>query len=114
MLVSSTNCTSPKFVKPSPPTESLDASTPDLMSMPVRSRTAYAYSALVSRRTVTRPGSPACSASYALSVARIHAAVAARSSSDGKCSASSGGGITRVSSISATLFQSSQYAPTEC
>ncbi len=83
------------------------------MSTPVRSRTAYPYSALVRRRTVTRPGSPACSASYVLNVFRTHAAAAVRSSSVGKRSASSWGGIWPVSSISATLSQSSQYAPTD-
>ena len=59
MVASCTNWTSPKLAKPSPPTASLDVSMPTLISMPVRSRIAYAYSALVNLRTVTRPGSPA-------------------------------------------------------
>ena len=85
---------------------------PVLMSTPVRSRIVYAYSALVRRRTVTRPGSPACRASNSPSAVRIQATTEARSASVGKSSASSGGGMSRLSSMSATSSQMSAFSAT--
>ena len=71
---------------------------------------AYAYSALVKRRTVTRPGSPPWPASYSPSDALIQDTACARSASAGAGMPT--GGIWRVSSMSATFCQVSACAPT--
>ena len=76
-----TGIASPTLAKPSPPTLSVGNSRTRVgrMSTPVRSRTALSYSVLLSRRSVTGPGSPARAAASASSAAATQPSSCSRS-----------------------------------
>src|SRR5262249_4529446 len=100
----------PVFVKPSPAAASTGNSLAGSNEgTPVRSRTVQVYSALLSRRSTTRPGSPARFAASEIKKLRTHFSSTA-------CSPSVGlftflGGISRDSSISPTFCHTGRLLP---
>ena len=103
------NCASPALVNPSPETASLTKSSATRRSSPVRSWRVYAYSALVSRRIATGPGSPWCSSMNRRSPASTSRTASSRCGPLG-CGSPSGG-IFRSRSTRTTFSQSLKRRP---
>ena len=96
-------------MNPSPATASLTKSSATRRSSPVRSRRVYAYSALVSRRIATGPGSPWCSSMNRRSPASTSRMASSRCGPLG-CGSPSGG-IFRSRSTRTTFSQSLKRRP---